>query len=61
MRLIPGTALLGAVFVTLCDLISRTVFAPYEVQLGIIISYIGVPFFIYLIMKKKGGKHGDRT
>lgn len=60
-RLIPASALLGAVFVTLCDLISRTLFAPYEIQLGIIISYIGVPFFIYLIMKKRGGRHGDRA
>ena len=42
-------------------MLSRVLFAPYEIQLGIVVSYIGVPFFIYLIMKKKGGRHGDRA
>lgn len=60
-RLIPASALLGAAFVTFCDMLSRVIFAPYEIQLGIVVSYIGVPFFIYLIMKKKGGRHGDRA
>ena len=56
--LIPACALLGGTFVTVCDLLSRTVFAPHEIALGIVISYIGVPFFIYLLLKKKGGRHG---
>ena len=60
-RLIPASALLGAACVTFCDMLSRVLFAPYEIQLGIVVSYIGVPFFIYLIMKKKGGRHGDRA
>lgn len=60
-RLIPASALLGASFVTFCDMLSRVLFAPYEIQLGIVVSYIGVPFFIYLIMKKRGGRHGDRN
>lgn len=53
----PACVLLGAAFVTLCDIISRTLFSPNEISLGIVISYIGVPFFIYLLLKKKGGKH----
>lgn len=60
-RLIMASALLGGAFVTFCDMISRVVFTPFEIELGIIVSYIGVPFFIYLIMKKKGGRHGDRA
>ena len=56
---IPVCAMLGAAFVTVCDLVSRTLFAPYEIPLGIVISYIGVPFFIYLLLKRKGGRHGD--
>ncbi|GFI61124.1 iron-uptake system permease protein FeuB [Clostridiales bacterium] len=60
-RLIMASCVLGAAFVTFCDTVSRVAFAPYEIQLGIIISYIGAPFFIYLIMKKRGGRHGDRT
>jgi len=58
-HVIPISALLGASFVTICDLISRLLFAPYEIPLGIVISYIGVPFFIYLLLKRKGGKHVD--
>jgi len=60
-RLILGASMLGATFVTFCDLLSRVLFSPYEIQLGIVISYIGVPFFIYLIMKKRGGRHGDKS
>ncbi|MFA5658013.1 MAG: iron ABC transporter permease [Oscillospiraceae bacterium] len=59
--LIPVCALSGAAFVTLCDIISRTLFAPYEIALGIVISYIGVPFFIGLLLKKRGGRHSDKN
>ena len=61
LKLIPASALMGAAFVTFCDMLSRALFSPYEIQLGIVISYIGVPFFIYLIMKRRGGRHGDRA
>ncbi len=54
---LPACVLCGAAFVTLCDIISRTLFSPSEISLGIVISYIGVPFFIYLLLKKRGGKH----
>ncbi len=57
--IIPISALLGAAFLTICDCISRIIFAPFELPLGIIVSYIGAPFFIYLIIRKKGGKHVD--
>lgn len=53
----PACVLLGAAFVTVCDIAARTLFSPNEISLGIVISYIGVPFFIYLLLKKKGGKH----
>lgn len=56
---IPVCTLLGGAFLTVCDTLSRTVAAPYELPLGIIVSYIGVPFFIGLLIRKKGGKHGD--
>lgn len=56
---IPLCAILGGAFVNICDIISRTVFPPYELPLGICISYIGAPFFMYLLIRKKGGKHGD--
>lgn len=57
--IIPLCAIFGGTFVNVCDIASRTIFAPYELPLGICISYIGAPFFIYLLIRKKGGKHGD--
>lgn len=54
---IPVCALMGAAFTSVCDLLARTLFAPHEIALGIIVSYIGVPFFIYLLLKRKAGKH----
>lgn len=55
--LLPLCALSGAAFVTLCDTFGRLVFAPYEVPVGIIMSVIGGPVFLALILKRKGG-HG---
>jgi iron complex transport system permease protein len=57
--IIPVSAMIGAGFLTICDLLSRVVFAPFEIPLGIVVSYIGVPFFIYLIIRRKGGRHVD--
>ena len=54
--LLPCSALLGASFVLLCDLLGRTLFSPYELPAGIIMSFIGGPFFLYLLLKKKGGR-----
>jgi iron complex transport system permease protein len=54
--LLPCSAILGAIFVTLCDLIGRMIAAPYELPTGIIMSFIGGPFFLYLLLKKKGGR-----
>lgn len=55
---LPVCALLGGAFLCLCDTLARTVFAPYELPTGIVVSYIGVPFFIWLLIRKKGGRHG---
>ena len=54
-KLLPLCAVCGATFVTLCDLCSRLLFAPYEVPVGIIMSLIGGPFFLWLLLKKRGG------
>lgn len=54
--LLPCSALLGASFVLLCDLLGRTLFSPFELPVGIIMSFIGGPFFLYLLLKKKGGR-----
>jgi iron complex transport system permease protein len=54
-RLIPFCALCGASFVTICDLMARTLFSPYEIPVGILMSFIGGPFFLFLLMNRKGG------
>jgi len=51
--LMPLSAILGAAFCLGCDILSRVLFAPFEIPVGIIMSLIGAPFFIYLILSKK--------
>ncbi len=55
--MIAASALLGSVFVCVCDLLSRVLFAPYELPVGIILSVIGGIFFICLVLfgRKSGG------
>ena len=53
-KLISFSTFFGAALVTLCDLIARLAFAPYEVPVGIFMSLIGGPFFIALLMRKRG-------
>lgn len=54
-RLLPFCALGGAAFVSLCDLLARTMFAPYEIPVGIFLSFIGGPFFLFLLIRRRGG------
>ena len=54
-KLLPFCGLLGAGFVTICDLLARTLFSPYELPVGILMSCIGGPFFLFLLTKRKGG------
>ena len=49
-RLLPAAALLGATFVLLCDTFARAVFAPFEFPVGIVMSLLGGPFFLYLLL-----------
>jgi iron complex transport system permease protein len=47
--LVAASALGGALFVTLADLLARTVVAPSEIPLGVITALIGGPFFLWLL------------
>lgn len=51
--LIPTCALLGGSFALFCDILARTLFSPYELPVGIIMSFLGSPFFIYLLLKQR--------
>lgn len=50
------SALLGAVVLTLADLLARTIVAPAELPIGILTAIIGVPVFIYIIFREKRAK-----
>jgi len=52
--LIPLTILAAAIFMVICDLISRTLFSPIEIPIGVITSIVGAPIFVILL--KKGVK-----
>jgi len=51
--LLPMSVLTGAIFMVVADLIARTVLAPAEIPVGIITAVCGVPFFLYLLRRKK--------
>ena len=56
--LLKSSFLVGAFFMTFCDLVSRTIFSPKELGVGIVTAIIGAPYFIYLIVKiRKGGQN----
>ena len=54
-RLLPLCALWGAAFVTGCDLIARLAFRPRELPVGILLSALGGPFFLYILWKQRRG------
>ena len=54
--LLPAAALLGGSFVLVCDMLARVLFAPFELPVGIVMSLLGGPFFLYLLLRRKGGR-----
>ena len=58
-RLIPLSALTGAIFLIWADVASRTILDHSEIPIGILISLIGAPCFIYLMIKKTYRSGGD--
>jgi iron complex transport system permease protein len=53
--LAPCSFLLGAAFVALCDIFSRTILAPVEIPVGVITALLGGPFFIWMLRSRLGG------
>lgn len=53
-RLLPATALFGALFLVAADTVARTAFAPAEIPVGIITAFVGGPFFLYLLRTRRG-------
>ncbi|WP_318153849.1 Fe(3+)-hydroxamate ABC transporter permease FhuB [Paenibacillus vietnamensis] len=55
-KLVPLTALLGALLLVLADLLGRSLFAPKEVPSGLIAALIGAPYFMWLMRQASGRK-----
>lgn len=51
--LLPTSALLGGCLLTTADMVARTIVAPAELPIGIIMSAIGGPFFLWLLLKNR--------
>ncbi len=55
-RSVPITFLWGGLLLVIADGVSRHLFEPYEIPIGVMTSFIGAPFFIYVLMKRRGGR-----
>ncbi|RTE06433.1 FecCD family ABC transporter permease [Paenibacillus whitsoniae] len=52
-QLLPMSGLIGALLVMMSDFIAKTVFAPMEMPVGVVIAIIGVPYFVLLLYRNK--------
>ena len=50
-RVLPATAIGGALFVLCCDIVSRTVRAPYEIPVGTVAGIVGGACFIAIVLR----------
>lgn len=54
--LIPFSGAVGAILLLLADVVGKTILSPVNIPVGIVVSFLGVPLFVNLILsKKKGG------
>jgi iron complex transport system permease protein len=51
--LLPVSALLGAAFLVLADVIARTVAAPAELPIGVVTALVGAPFFLLVLRRAR--------
>ncbi|MEP3048942.1 MAG: iron ABC transporter permease [Roseibium sp.] len=52
--LLPASAFLGATLLIAADTVSRTLAAPAELPIGIITAFVGTPFFLWILLRKRG-------
>lgn len=56
--LLPSSLLSGAILLLLSDTLARTLVAPAEMPVGLLTSLIGGPWFLWLILRRRGGVNG---
>ncbi|MGM0725211.1 MAG: FecCD family ABC transporter permease [Bacillota bacterium] len=50
---LPVSALLGLLILVSADTIGRSIFAPNAIPVGVVVAFIGAPYFLYLLTKTK--------
>lgn len=50
-QLAVASLFFGGAFLTLCDVGARTLWAPVEIPVGIVTSFLGAPFFLWLLLR----------
>lgn len=53
--IIPASMLVGSFLLLACDLIARVIIYPDELRVGLIMSVVGSPIFLYMIVRKRRG------
>ena len=52
-KLFPLSVIWGSLLLLVCDTVARTAFAPFELSVGIVLSIIGAPVFIRMLLGRK--------
>ena len=53
-RYLPVTALLGGILLVAADYTARIIIAPDEMLVGLVVSLIGAPYCLYILLRSKG-------
>jgi len=51
--LVPASGFTGALVLVVADTLARTIVAPMEIPVGIMTSFIGIPFFLFLLIRRR--------
>lgn len=52
-KTLPHTALLGAIFLLICDILGRVLIYPYEISISLMVGVIGSGIFLYLLFRRR--------
>ncbi|MED3622627.1 ABC transporter permease [Neobacillus thermocopriae] len=52
-KTLPHTALLGAIFLLVCDVLGRVIIYPYEISISLMVGIIGSGIFLYLLFRRR--------
>ena len=51
--ILPMSALVGAAFLVLADMVARTIASPAELPVGVVTAFCGAPFFLYILRRRR--------